>query len=86
MHSRYKEVFTACSAQVVSKQVTEIRNNVLMIMSGEVEDNLQEKSVVSHSEMFNIVTSTTSKRRQVVEMVHNPGVSLGMVDPTTGRL
>lgn len=55
-------------------------------MSGEVEDNLQEKTVVSHSEVFNIVTSNNSKRKQVVETVQNPGVSLGMVDPTTGRL
>ena len=55
-------------------------------MSGEVEKNLQEKEVVSHSEVFNIVTGAATKRRQVVETVNNPGVSLGMVDPTTGRL
>ena len=55
-------------------------------MSGEVEKNLQEKEVVSHSEVFNTVTSTATKRRMVVETVHNPAVSLGMVDPTTGRL
>jgi len=54
-------------------------------MSGEVEKNLQEKEVVSHSKVFNTVTSTATKRRMVVETVHNPAVSLGMVDPTTGR-
>ena len=84
--TRQKVQGTTTSAQILSKQLTRQDQWHTVTMSGEVEKNLQEKEVVSHSEVFNTVTSTATKRRMVVETVHNPAVSLGMVDPTTGRL
>ena len=38
---------------------------------------------VSHSELFSLVSS--GKRDQILETVSQEEVSLGMVDPTTGR-
>ena len=41
------------------------------------------KSPVSHSDLFKVVSS--GKRDQILEAVRQDEVSLGMVDPTTGR-
>ena len=41
------------------------------------------KSQVSHSDLFKVVSS--GKRDQILEAVRQDEVSLGMVDPTTGR-
>lgn len=51
-------------------------------MSGSLEEN-ELNSPRSHSEVFNVVSG--SKRKQIVSTVMESGVSLGMVDPTTGR-
>ena len=51
-------------------------------MSGAVEEN-ELNSPPSHSEVFNTVSG--SKRKLIVGTVMESGVSLGMVDPTTGR-
>ena len=51
-------------------------------MSGSVEEN-ELNSPRSHREVFNVVSG--SKRKQIVSTVMESGVSLGMVDPTTGR-
>jgi len=53
-------------------------------MSGSVEETEKNlNSPRSHSEVFNIVSG--SKRKHIVNTVMESGVSLGMVDPTTGR-
>ena len=51
-------------------------------MSGSLEEN-ELNSPRSHSEVFNVMSG--SKRKQIVSTVMESGVSLGMVDPTTGR-
>ena len=38
---------------------------------------------VSHSELFSLVSS--GKRDQILETVRQEEISLGMVDPSTGR-
>ena len=40
-------------------------------------------SPVSHSDLFKVVSG--GKRDQILERVRQDEVSLGMVDPTTGR-
>ena len=51
-----------------------------MIMSGTVEESVP---AISHSEVFNTVAG--GKRKQILARVMEPEVSLGMVDPSTGR-
>ena len=51
-------------------------------MSGSVEE--ESLPAISHSEVFNIVSG--GKRKQIQARVMEQGVSLGMVDPSTGRL
>lgn len=60
------------------KNISKIRHK----MSGSLEEN-ELNSPRSHSEVFNVVSG--SKRKQIVSTVMESGVSLGMVDPTTGR-
>ena len=60
----------------------------LKTMSATVEDppsssSSSSKSPMSHSEIFNIVGE--GKRKQIVASVQSPDISLGMVDPVTGR-
>ena len=53
-------------------------------MSGSLEDPPQSlQSPISHSEIFKTVGE--SKRQQIVASVQSQDVSLGMVDPVTGR-
>ena len=51
-------------------------------MSGAVEE--ESLPAISHSEVFNTVSG--GKRKQIQARVMEQGVSLGMVDPSTGRL
>lgn len=51
-------------------------------MSGSVEE--ESLPAISHSEVFNTVSG--GKRKQIQARVMEQGVSLGMVDPSTGRL
>ena len=52
-------------------------------MSGSVEEE-SLPAIISHSEVFNTVSG--GKRKQIQARVMEQGVSLGMVDPSTGRL
>lgn len=51
-------------------------------MSGSVEEE-SLPAIVSHSEVFSTVSG--GKRKQIQARVMEQGVSLGMVDPSTGR-
>ena len=53
-----------------------------VIMSGSVEE--ESLPAISHSEVFSTVAG--GKRKQIRSRVMEQGVSLGMVDPSTGRL
>ena len=51
-------------------------------MSGSVDE--ESLPAISHSEVFNTVSG--GKRKLIQARVMEQGVSLGMVDPSTGRL
>ena len=51
-------------------------------MSGSVEE--ESLPAISHSEVFSTVAG--GKRKQIRSRVMEQGVSLGMVDPSNGRL
>ena len=55
---------------------------MIVIMSGTVEE--ESLPAISHSEVFSTVSG--GKRKLIQARVMEQGVSLGMVDPSTGRL